>query len=193
LAFYSESLGEQNSLVSFITHFVYYFWSFPMRTFFAPITILSAIVNNDNDTITGKAFDNDISIDYTVKLNEANRAVYVPGALLVVTGSLRINNKQISSVIAWINEIIYVGFVPEPEVIEAPAELVEAMAEILDAPVEAVTEIFNAPPEVLQAQSEAVAELVGELVEVSADVISKARKSSKRKALVETDAELIPF
>ena len=164
-----------------------------MRTFFAPLTILSAIVNNDNDTIVGKAFDNDISIDYTVKLNEANRAVYVPGALLVVTGSLRINNKQISSVIVWINEIIYVGFVPEPEVIEAPAELVEAMAEILDAPVEAVTEIFNAPPEVLQAQAEAVAEFVGELVEVPADVISKARKSSKRKALVETDAELIPF
>lgn len=146
-----------------------------MRTFFAPITILSAIVNNDNDTITGKAFDNDISIDYTVKLNEANRAVYVPGALLVVTGSLRINNKQISSVIAWINEIIYVGFVPEPEVIEAPAELVEAIAEILDPPVEAV------------------AEFVGELVEVPADVISKARKSSKRKALVEAEAELIAF
>ena len=164
-----------------------------MRTFFAPITILSAIVNNDNDTITGKAFDNDISIDYTVKLNEANRAVYVPGALLVVTGSLRINNKQISSVIVWINEIIYVGLVPEPEVIEDPAELVEAMAEILDAPVEAVTEIFNAPPEVLQAQSEAVAEFVGELVEVPADVINKARKSSKRKALVEAEAELIPF
>lgn len=157
-----------------------------MRTFFAPITILSAIVNNDNDTITGKAFDNDISIDYTVKLNEANRAVYVPGALLVVTGSLRINNKQISSVIAWINEIIYVGFVPEPEVIEA-------MAEILDPPVEAVTEIFNAPPEVLQAQAEAVAEFVGELVEVPADVISKARKSSKRNALVEAEAELIAF
>ena len=157
-----------------------------MRTFFAPITILSAIVNNDNDTITGKAFDNDISIDYTVKLNEANRAVYVPGALLVVTGSLRINNKQISSVIVWINEIIYVGFVPEPEVIEA-------MVEILYPPVEAVTEIFNAPPEVLQAQAEAVAEFVGELVEVPADVISKARKSSKRKALVEAEAELIPF
>lgn len=162
-----------------------------MRTFFAPITILSAIVNHDNDTITGKAFDNDISIDYTVKLNEANRAVYVPGALLVVTGSLRINNKQISSVIVWINEIIYVGFVPEPEVIQAPAELVEAMAEILDAPIEAVTEIFNAPPEVLQAQS--AAELVGELVEVPADVISKARKSSKRKALVEAEADLIAF
>jgi hypothetical protein len=164
-----------------------------VRTFFAPITILSAIANNDNDTITGKAFDNDISIDYTVKLNEANQAVYVPGALLVVTGSLRINNKQISSVIVWINEIIYVGFVPEPEVIEAPAELVEAIAEILDAPVEAVTEIFNAPPEVLQAQAEAVAEFVGELVEVPADVINKARKSSKRKALVEAEAELIPF
>lgn len=162
-----------------------------MRTFFAPITILSAIVNHDNDTISGKAFDNDISIDYTVKLNEANRVVYVPGALLVVTGSLRINNKQISSVIVWINEIIYVGFVPEPEAIQAPAELVEAMAEILDAPIEAVTEIFNAPPEVLQAQ--AAAELVGELVEVPADVISKARKSNKRKALVEAAAELIAF
>jgi hypothetical protein len=149
-----------------------------MRTFFAAITILSAIVNNDNDTITGKAFDNDISIDYTVKLNEANRAVYIPGALLVVTGSLRINNKQISSVIVWINEIIYVGFVPEPEVIQA-------MGEILDAPVEAVSEILNAPPEVIQAQAEAVAEFVGELVEVPAEsVISKARKSSKRKALV---------
>jgi hypothetical protein len=165
-----------------------------MRTFFAPITILSAVVNEDNDTITGKAFDNDISIDYTVKFNEANRAVYVPGALLVVTGSLRINNKQISSVIVWINEIIYVGFVPEPDVIEASAELVEAMAEILDAPVGAVTEIFNAPPEVLQVQAEAVAEFVGELVEVPAEsIISKARKSSKRKALVEAEAELIAF
>lgn len=159
-----------------------------MRTFFAPITILSAVVNEDNDTITGKAFDNDISIDYTVKLNEANRAVYVPGALLVVTGSLRINNKQISSVIVWINEIMYVGFVPEPEVIQAPTELVEAMAEILDAPVEAVAESLNALPEIQQAEA------VTEFVEVPAKSdTSKARKSNKRKALVEAEADLIAF
>jgi hypothetical protein len=159
-----------------------------MRTFFAAITILSAVVNEDNDTITGKAFDNDISIDYTVKLNEANRAVYVPGAELVVTGSLRINNKQISSVIVWINEIIYVGFVPEPEVIQAPTELVEAMAEILDAPVEAVAESINALPEIQQAEAEA------EFVEVPAKSdTSKARKSNKRKALVAAEADLIAF
>lgn len=159
-----------------------------MRTFFAPITILSAVVNEDNDTITGKAFDNDISIDYTVKLNEANRAVYVPGAELVVTGSLRINNKQISSVIVWINEIMYVGFVPEPEVIQAPTELVEAMAEILDAPVEAVAESLNALPEIQQAEA------VTEFVEVPAKSdTSKARKSNKRKALVEAEADLIAF
>jgi hypothetical protein len=159
-----------------------------MRTFFAAITILSAVVNEDNDTITGKAFDNDISIDYTVKLNEANRAVYVPGAELVVTGSLRINNKQISSVIVWINEIMYVGFVPEPEVIQAPTELVEAMAEILDAPVEAVAESLNALPEIQQAEA------VAEFVEVPAKSdTSKARKSNKRKALVEAEADLIAF
>lgn len=147
-----------------------------MRTFFAAITILSATVNNDNDTIVGKAFDNDISIDYTVKLSEANQLLYIPGAVLVVTGSLRIDRKQISSVIVWIDEIIHVGSVPEPEIICVESipepEAIAVPAEILDAPTKTAANLVEVPAE---------------------PVASKARKSNKRKALVTAEAELIPF
>ena len=155
-----------------------------MRTFTSNLIVLSAVANDT--TITGKAFDRDISINYSVNLNDLNQVIFVPEANLVVTGSLRIDNKEIASVNIWINNTIAVVSLPEPEVIDAPAELVEAMAEILDAPVEAVAEIINAPHKVLQTQAEAVAEVIESPVKTS-----KKTSTRKKAVIAEAEAELI--
>lgn len=166
-----------------------------MRTFTSNLIVLTAVVDTNSETITGSAIDRDISIRYSVKLSDTNQAIVIPEANLVVTGSLRIA-KEIASVNVWINSIIAVVSLPEPEAIatddgfvalipdnEAPAELVEAMAETMDAPLEAVAEIVEAP-------TEAVAEILEAPTEV---VVSKTRKSSKRKVLAEVEADLVAF
>jgi hypothetical protein len=95
-----------------------------MRTFTANIIILSAQVKDT--TITGKAIDGDIAIEFAVANTDVNQRLFVPEAQLVVTGKFRIA-KAIATIGAWISSIMAVVSIP------APAEIEAALPEVVDA------------------------------------------------------------
>jgi hypothetical protein len=95
-----------------------------MRTFTANIIILSAQVKDT--TITGKAIDGDIAIEFAVANTDVNQRLFVPEAQLVVTGKFRIA-KAIATIGAWISGIMAVVSIP------APAEIEAVLPEVVDA------------------------------------------------------------
>jgi hypothetical protein len=132
-----------------------------MRTFTSNLIIVSATVGDT--TISGKALDCDISIDYFVSLNDVNQAIFVPEANLVVTGSLRINSKELASISVWVNSVIAVVSLPEPEV-----------------------------PSCDEVVAIAPTEQPAKVVETSAPKATK-KTNNRKKAVVQMDAELVPF
>jgi hypothetical protein len=114
-----------------------------MRTFTANIIILSAQVKDT--TITGKAIDGDIAIDFAVANTDVNQRLFVPEAQLVVTGKFRIA-KAIATIGAWISGIMAVVSIPAPAEIEAALpEVVAAIEpEVIAEAVVAVDAIVDA-------------------------------------------------
>jgi hypothetical protein len=137
-----------------------------MRTFTSNLLVLSATVSDT--TISGKAIDRDISIDYSVGLNDVNQAIFVPEANLVVTGSLRINPKEPASINVWINSVVALVSLPAADVSIADEVMTIAPAE---QPVEIITEVLETP----------------------APKVAKKSNSRKKANVVEAEAELIEF
>jgi hypothetical protein len=137
-----------------------------MRTFTSNLIVLSVTVNET--TIYGKAIDRDISIDYSVGLNDVNQAIFVPEANLVVTGSLRLNPKEVTSINVWINSVVAVVSLPEAEV---PIADKVVTIELAEQPVEIVAEIMETP----------------------APKAAKKSNGRKKASIVEAEAELISF
>lgn len=101
-----------------------------MRTATSNLFILDAEIGTT--TITGKAIDGDISVNFAVANTEINQRLFISEAQLVVTGKFRLA-AQIATIGIWIDKVIAVVSIPEP----APVEVLPTL-ESEPAPIHAV-------------------------------------------------------
>ena len=94
-----------------------------MRTATSNLVIVNSATTDKS--ITGLAMDsnNNINIKFAVTNNDVNRAIFVPEANLVVSGTFRIA-REACTIGIWIRSIIAVVSLPTPE-LEAIPEVVE--------------------------------------------------------------------
>lgn len=88
-----------------------------MRTATSNLFVLDAEIGTT--TITGKAIDGDISVNFAVANTEINQRLFVSEAQLVVTGKFRLV-AQIATIGIWIDKVIAVVSIPEPTPVDAP-------------------------------------------------------------------------
>jgi hypothetical protein len=88
-----------------------------MRTATSNLFVLDAEIGTT--TITGKAIDGDISVNFAVANTEINQRLFVSEAQLVVTGKFRLA-AQIATIGIWIDKVMAVVSIPEPATVDAP-------------------------------------------------------------------------
>jgi hypothetical protein len=91
-----------------------------MRTATSNLFILDAEIGTT--TITGKAIDADISVNFAVANTEINQRLFISEAQLVVTGKFRLA-AQIATIGIWIDKVIAVVSIPEPAPVEVAPTL----------------------------------------------------------------------
>jgi hypothetical protein len=91
-----------------------------MRTATSNLFILDAEIGTT--TITGKAIDGDISVNFAVANTEINQRLFISEAQLVVTGKFRLA-AQIATIGIWIDKVIAVVSIPEPAPVEVAPTL----------------------------------------------------------------------
>jgi hypothetical protein len=79
-------------------------------------------------SITGLAMDsnNNIDVKFAVSNTDVNRAIFVPEANLVVSGTFRIA-RDICTIGIWVKSIIAVVSLPLPELTQTPAPEIGAV------------------------------------------------------------------
>jgi hypothetical protein len=91
-----------------------------MRTATSNLFILDAEIGTT--TISGKAIDGDISVNFAVANTEINQRLFISEAQLVVTGKFRLA-AQIATIGIWIDKVIAVVSIPEPAPVEVAPTL----------------------------------------------------------------------
>jgi hypothetical protein len=91
-----------------------------MRTATSNLFVLDAEIGTT--TITGKAIDGDISVNFAVANTELNQRLFISEAQLVVTGKFRLA-VQIATIGIWIDKVIAVVSIPEPAPVEVASTL----------------------------------------------------------------------
>jgi hypothetical protein len=100
-----------------------------MRTATSNLVIITTEITDKS--ITGLAMDTNSNIDikFAVSNTDVNRAIFVPEANLVVSGTFRIA-REISTIGIWVKSVIAVVSLPVAELTQIPAPEIAVEVEI---------------------------------------------------------------